>query len=99
MQSSILTPFAGQGWNLNRYLTIKNAAGIITGASKIARDITERKRAHEQQRVLLKEMNHRVENLFSLAGAVTTLSARSAATANDLAEVGSRKAGSARACS
>jgi PAS domain S-box-containing protein len=65
---------------------IKNAHGRVIGASKIARDITDRKRAEEQQRLLLKEMNHRVKNLFALAGALITLSVRSAATPNDLAE-------------
>jgi two-component system CheB/CheR fusion protein len=49
-------------------------------------DITERKRAQEQQRVLLREMNHRVENLFALAAGVVTLSARSATTPKDLAK-------------
>ena len=64
---------------------IKDAKGRVVGASKIARDITERKRAQEQQRLLLKEMNHRVKNLFTLAGGVVTLSTRSAQTPDDLA--------------
>lgn len=64
---------------------IKNAEGRIIGASKIARDITERHRAEEQRQLLLREMNHRVKNLFSLASGVVTLSARSAGTPEDLA--------------
>lgn len=65
---------------------VANAAGRIVGASKIARDITERRRAQEQQHLLLREMNHRVKNLFALASSIVTLSARSARTAEDLAE-------------
>ena len=65
---------------------IKDAEGRIVGASKIARDITERRRAQEQQKLLLREINHRVKNLFALAGSVVTLSARTAGTAKDLAE-------------
>ena len=65
---------------------IKDARGRIIGASKIARDITERRRAQEQQHLLFREMNHRVKNLFALAGSVVTLSARSAATPKALAE-------------
>ena len=65
---------------------IKDAEGRIIGASKIARDITERKRAQQQQHLLVKEMDHRIKNLFALAGAVVTLSARSAATPKVLAE-------------
>lgn len=77
---------------------IRNGDGRIIGAAKIARDITERKRAEVQQRLLFREMNHRVKNLFALAGAVITLSARSAATPKDLAEaVRERLAALARA--
>jgi PAS domain S-box-containing protein len=64
---------------------LKNAQGVIVGASKIARDITERRRAHEQQRLLLREMDHRIKNLFSLASGVVNLSARSASTPQELA--------------
>ncbi len=77
---------------------IKDANDRIIGASKIARDITERRRAQEQQKLLLREMNHRVKNLFALAGGVVTLSARSAGTPKELAEaVRERLAALARA--
>jgi PAS domain S-box-containing protein len=65
---------------------LKNAAGRIIGASKIARDITARRRAQEQQNLLLKEMSHRVKNLFAVASGLVTLSARSARTPADMAE-------------
>ena len=64
---------------------LRNSKGEIVGASKIARDITERRRAHDQQQLLLREMDHRVKNLFSLAGGVVTLSARSATSPAELA--------------
>jgi len=41
---------------------VKDAHGRVIGASKIARDITESKRAREQQKLLLNEMKHRVKN-------------------------------------
>jgi hypothetical protein len=53
---------------------IKGADGRIIGASKIAYDITERRRAENQQRLLMRERNHRIGNVFALASAVTTLS-------------------------
>lgn len=59
--------------------------GEIIGASKIARDITERKRAAEHQDLLLKEMRHRVKNVFSIAGSIISLAATSAKTPRDLA--------------
>ncbi|MGH6848011.1 MAG: PAS domain S-box protein [Methylocella sp.] len=70
----------------------------VQGAVTTFIDITERRRAQEQQRLLLREMNHRVKNLFALAGSVVTLSARSATTAKELAEaVRERLAALARA--
>lgn len=77
---------------------LRNADGKIIGASKIARDITERRSARDQQQLLLREMDHRIKNLFSLAGSVVSLSARSARTPKELAaSVGDRLAALARA--
>ena len=46
---------------------IKNEKGEIIAASKIARDITESKRAQARQELLLREMDPRVKNLFALS--------------------------------
>ena len=54
------------------------------GASKIARDITHRKRAEEQKDLLLREMDHRVKNLFALANGMVTLSGRQATSVTAL---------------
>ena len=64
---------------------IKDTNGQVVGASKIARDVSERKRAEERQNLLLREMNHRIKNLFTIAGSVVALSAREAATPEALA--------------
>jgi PAS domain S-box-containing protein len=65
---------------------VRNEQGTIIGASKIARDITERKRHQEQQNLLLREMNHRIKNLFTVASALISVSERSAQDAADLAQ-------------
>ena len=49
---------------------VKDASGRIVGASKIARDISERRRAQEQQNVLLAEMKHRVKNTLATVQAI-----------------------------
>jgi PAS domain S-box-containing protein len=77
---------------------VRNQQGVIVGASKIARDITARTRAEQQQRLLLREMDHRVKNLFALASGVVALSARSATTVQELSSaVRDRLAALARA--
>jgi two-component sensor histidine kinase len=70
---------------------IRNESGEIIGASKIARDISESKRAQERLKLLLREMDHRVKNLFSLAIGVLRLSGRSAKTANGVVETASAR--------
>ena len=65
---------------------IRDSRGKIVGASKIARDITEVKKARERQRLLLREMSHRVKNVFALSGSIVGLSARSAKSPPELAE-------------
>lgn len=59
--------------------------GVILGASKIARDITDQKRASAQQAILLREMSHRIKNLFSLTAGLVTLSARASAGSQEFA--------------
>ena len=70
---------------------IKNENGEIIGASKIARDISESKRDQERLKLLLREMDHRVKNLFSLAIGVLRLSGRSAKTAHEVVETASAR--------
>jgi PAS domain S-box-containing protein len=53
---------------------VKNAAGKIVGASKIARDITEQKRSQEQIAILAREAEHRSKNLLANVQAAVNLS-------------------------
>jgi PAS domain S-box-containing protein len=64
---------------------IIDSEGTIIGASKIARDISERKRAAEQKDILIREMSHRVKNAFAVMGGVVAMSARAAATPEAMA--------------
>jgi PAS domain S-box-containing protein len=77
---------------------IKNEKCQIVAASKIARDITESKRSQTQQELLLREMDHRVKNLFALSISVLSLSGRSANSVPQLVEsAGARLSALARA--
>jgi PAS domain S-box-containing protein len=62
---------------------IRDETGRIVGASKIARDISVRKRLEERQRILTAELSHRVKNLFAV---VQVLAERSASKATSAAE-------------
>ena len=53
---------------------VTNAAGSILGASKIARDITERKRSEEQIVTLAREAEHRARNVLASVQATVHLS-------------------------
>jgi PAS domain S-box-containing protein len=61
-----------------------DSSGKVVGASKIARDISDRRCAEEQKDRLLGEMNHRVKNLFALAEGLVNLSAREATSVSEL---------------
>lgn len=49
---------------------VRGADGKIVGASKIARDITERKQLEEARRALSLEINHRTKNLLAVVEAL-----------------------------
>lgn len=59
--------------------------GVQQGAVCSFIDITERTRAQEQQNLLLRELNHRIKNLFAITGGMIALSARSAKTPKEYA--------------
>jgi PAS domain S-box-containing protein len=63
---------------------IRDSTGKIVGASKVGRDITHKKNAHERQSLLLREMSHRVKNVFAVASGVVGMSARAASTIGGL---------------
>jgi PAS domain S-box-containing protein len=53
---------------------MRDAEGNVVGASKIARDITERKRSEAQISVLAREAEHRAKNLLANVEAMVRLS-------------------------
>jgi PAS domain S-box-containing protein len=65
---------------------VRNSSGQIVGASKVARDITERKRAEEVQRLLVNELNHRVKNTLATVDAISRQTLRRASNAKKFAD-------------
>jgi PAS domain S-box-containing protein len=62
---------------------LRDSAGNIVGASKVARDISERKRGEELQRLLFDELNHRVKNTLATIQAIASQSLRRSASPED----------------
>ena len=52
---------------------VRNVQGKVIGASKIARDITERKRAEERITILAREAEHRAKNVLATVQATVHL--------------------------
>src|SRR3546814_18375957 len=65
---------------------VRNEQGEVIGASQIALNISERVEAQERQALLMREMNHRIKNLFELTGGLISLGARTADSVEELEE-------------
>lgn len=76
---------------------VRDADGRIVGASKIARDISERKQAKEQRSLLMRELSHRSKNLLAMVQGLMQQAARHAVDRETFVEdFGDRLKGLAR---
>lgn len=62
---------------------LRDKSGNVVGASKIARDITAQKRGLELQRLLLRELDHRIKNTLAIIQAIATQSLRRSTSPDD----------------
>ncbi len=68
---------AKSGRRVNVSLTVSplhDKLGNVVGASKVARDITQRKNTEQLQRLLFEELNHRVKNTLATVQAIASQS-------------------------
>jgi PAS domain S-box-containing protein len=83
LEHRIVHPDGTVRWILSRGRMLYE---IVDGELKPARllgtvlDITERRHAEEARQLLVRELNHRVKNLFAVASSMVSLTARSAPT-------------------
>jgi two-component sensor histidine kinase len=68
------------------YSPVRDEAGKVGGVLCIVSETTERVVAQERQRLLLRETNHRLKNLFAMVDAMISLSVRSARTPQEFAQ-------------
>jgi two-component sensor histidine kinase/CheY-like chemotaxis protein len=80
---------AKDGGRIDLSITVspmRDSAGRIIGASKVARDITDRKRAENTQRLLLDELSHRIKNTLATVQAIATQTLRRATSPSDFVQ-------------
>ncbi|AGK59890.1 signal transduction histidine kinase [Hyphomicrobium denitrificans 1NES1] len=64
---------------------MRDKSGKLIGASKVGRDITERKRFERLQQLLIGELNHRVKNTLATVQSIANQTVYRAKSANDFA--------------
>ncbi|MEN0075616.1 MAG: PAS domain S-box protein [Paracraurococcus sp.] len=98
--------YRGEGWRLRRdgmrfyaavtLTVLHDEAGRLRGFAKVARDVTERRRAEEMRALLAREVDHRAKNVLAVALSLLRLTPRDDA-ARFAASVEGRIAAMARA--
>lgn len=55
---------------------VRDDHGALLGYATVTRDLRERKRAEEARDLLIRELSHRIKNIFAVVGGIAGLSAR-----------------------
>jgi two-component sensor histidine kinase len=71
-------------WELVNASPVRDARGEVVGAVGAAIDVSERKRAEEQQKLLMAELDHRVKNTLATVQSIVRLTAGDAPQAEVL---------------
>ena len=85
VEKRYLRPDGSEVWVSVNVSLMRSTDGTRQQLIGVAQDITERKVAQEQQGLLVRELNHRIKNLFAITGGMIALSARSATTPKEYA--------------
>ena len=85
VEKRYLRPDGSEVWVSVNVSLMRSTDGTRQQLIGVAQDITERKVAQEQQGLLVRELNHRIKNLFAITDGIIALSARSATTPKEYA--------------
>jgi PAS domain S-box-containing protein len=85
VEKRYLRPDGSEVWVSVNVSLMRSADGTRQQLIGVTQDITERKVAQEQQGLLVRELNHRIKNLFAITSGMIALSARSASTPKEYA--------------
>jgi PAS domain S-box-containing protein len=85
VEKRYVRPDGSEVWVSVTVSLTRSADGTRQQLIGVAQDITQQKVAQEQQGLLVRELNHRIKNLFAITSGMITLSARSATTPKEYA--------------
>lgn len=68
------------------YQPLSDRSGAISGIFAEGYDVTDRVEGEQKQKLLIRELNHRVKNLFAITSGIVALTARSAKSPREMAE-------------
>ncbi|MGH6926722.1 MAG: PAS domain S-box protein, partial [Dongiaceae bacterium] len=85
IEKRYLRPDGSSVWVNCSAFALKRPSGRVESVLAVCLDITERKQSQEQHDLLLREMSHRIKNLFAVTSGLVALSARFARTPDDMA--------------
>jgi PAS domain S-box-containing protein len=85
VEKRYLRPDGSEVWVSVDVSLMRSADGTREQLIGVAQDITERKVAQEQQRLLVRELHHRIKNVFAITDGMIALSARSATNTREYA--------------
>jgi two-component sensor histidine kinase len=68
------------------YQPLSDRSGQISGIFAEGYDVTDRVEGEQRQKLLIRELNHRVKNLFAITSGFVALTARSAKSPQEMAE-------------
>lgn len=71
---------------LSHKTAFRDGTGQVVGLVGTSVDLTSRKRAEEDRQLLVRELNHRVKNLFAVAVGMVAMTARTAVGVRDMAD-------------
>lgn len=74
-------------WFLDRALPVRGQDGRILRWFGTCTDVDEQKQTEDARQLLIRELNHRVKNLFAVASGIVSVSARRAGSVRDMAEM------------
>jgi PAS domain S-box-containing protein len=85
VEKRYLRPDGSEVWVSVNVSLMRSEDGTRQQLIGVAQDITERKVAQERQGLFVRELHHRIKNLFAVTGGMIALSARSATTPKEYA--------------